>query len=64
MSATFAADVLQPLVAGANLDRAQARDAHASILAGEVDPVQVAGFLTAVTIKGETVEEMTGFIDA
>ncbi|MFI5036551.1 MAG: anthranilate phosphoribosyltransferase [Acidimicrobiales bacterium] len=64
MSAPLAAEVLQRLVAGTDLERAQARDALAEILDGRVDPLVVAGFLTAVTMKGETAEEMTGFIDA
>ncbi|HVB69959.1 MAG TPA: anthranilate phosphoribosyltransferase [Acidimicrobiales bacterium] len=63
-SSTFSADVLRPLVAGTDLERAAARDALSEVLAGRVDPVLVAGFLTALTIKGETADEMTGFIDA
>jgi anthranilate phosphoribosyltransferase len=64
VNATFSAEVLQPLVAGTDLERAPARDALAAILAGQGDPLLVAGFLTAVTMKGETADEMTGFIDA
>lgn len=64
MSSAFVTDVLRPLVAGTDLERARARDALAEVLAGEVDPLLVAGFLTALTMKGETAEEMTGFIDA
>jgi anthranilate phosphoribosyltransferase len=60
----FADAVLRPLVAGTDLERDAARDALAQILSGRVDPLQVAGFLTAMTMKGETVPEMTGFIDA
>lgn len=61
---SFAHDVLQPLVRGTDFERAQARDALAEILAGRVDGVLVASFLTALTCKGETVAEMTGFVDA
>jgi anthranilate phosphoribosyltransferase len=61
---SFALDVLNPLVRGANLDRAQAREALAEILEGRVEGVQIASFLTALTAKGETAAEMTGFIDA
>jgi len=64
VSDSFAAGVLQPLVAGTDLERLQARDALAEILAGRVDPLLIAGFLTALTMKGETADEMTGFIDA
>ncbi len=61
---SFAHDVLQPLVRGESMDRAQAAEALAEILAGRVEGPLVASFLTALTIKGETVEEMTGFVDA
>jgi anthranilate phosphoribosyltransferase len=61
---SFALDVLNPLVRGTDLERSDARDALAEILAGSVDPVLIASFLTALTAKGETAEEMMGFIDA
>lgn len=61
---SFALEVLNPLVRGTNLDRVQARDALAEILEGRVEGVQIASFLTALTAKGETAAEMTGFIDA
>ena len=64
MSNSFAHDVLQPLVRGTDLERGPARDALAEILAGRVDGVLIASFLTALTCKGETVAEMTGFVDA
>jgi anthranilate phosphoribosyltransferase len=61
---SFALEVLNPLVRGEDLERADARAALAEILEGRVDAVLIAGFLTALTAKGETAEEMTGFIDA
>lgn len=64
MSNSFAHDVLQPLVRGSDLERVQARDALAEILAGQVDATLIASFLTALTCKGETIDEMTGFVDA
>lgn len=64
MSNSFAHDVLQPLVLGTDLERAEARSALGEILAGRVDGVLIASFLTALTSKGETVAEMTGFVDA
>jgi anthranilate phosphoribosyltransferase len=60
----FALDVLNPLVRGTDLERDQARDALREILEGRVDALLIASFLTALTLKGETAEEMTGFIDA
>ena len=64
MSHSFAHDVLQPLVRGSDLERVQARDALAEILAGHVEATLIASFLTALTCKGETIAEMTGFVDA
>ena len=61
---TFALEVLNPLVRGTDLEREEARAALSAILDGQVDPVLIASFLTALTAKGETAEEMTGFIDA
>ncbi len=64
MTASFSSDVLIPLVRGTDLERTEARDALAQILEGQVEGVLIASFLTALTAKGETAEEMTGFIDA
>ena len=64
MSNSFSADVLNPLVRGTNLERAQARDALQLILDGQIEGLLIASFLTALTAKGETADEMTGFIDA
>jgi len=64
MTSSFSLEVLGPLVHGTNLERTHARDALAEILRGHVDGVLIASFLTALTVKGETAEEMTGFIDA
>ncbi len=60
----FTADVLNPLVRGVDLDRDRARDALGAILAGRIEGVLTASFLTALTAKGETPSEMTGFVDA
>jgi anthranilate phosphoribosyltransferase len=64
MSGSFSSDVLNPLVRGTDLERAQAREALTAILEGQVEGVLIASFLTALTAKGETADEMTGFIDA
>ncbi|MGA2294070.1 MAG: anthranilate phosphoribosyltransferase [Acidimicrobiales bacterium] len=64
MSSSFSLDVLNPLVHGTDLEREQARDALQAILDGQVDALLIASFLTALTTKGETAKEMTGFIDA
>ncbi|HEY5103441.1 MAG TPA: anthranilate phosphoribosyltransferase [Acidimicrobiales bacterium] len=56
--------MLNPLVRGSDLERKEAHAALSEILEGRVDAVMIASFLTALTAKGETAEEMTGFIDA
>ena len=56
--------VLGPLVAGRHLPRTHARAAMAEILAGAATPAQFAGFAVAMRMKGETVEELTGLVDA
>jgi anthranilate phosphoribosyltransferase len=64
MPGTFSNDVLNPLVRGTDLERGDARAALSEILEGRVEGVLIASFLTALTAKGETADEMTGFIDA
>ena len=64
MAVSFSQDVLNPLVRGTNLERSEARDALAQILDGKIEAPLIASFLTALTAKGETAVEMTGFVDA
>src|SRR5437868_5117033 len=47
-----------------NLSVAEAREAMEGILKGEVSAAQIAAFLTALRMKGETVEELVGFARA
>jgi anthranilate phosphoribosyltransferase len=47
-----------------HLQTEEARAAMQAILAGEVSAVQIASFLTALRMKGETVEELVGFARA
>ena len=47
-----------------HLQTEEARAAMQAILAGEVSSVQIASFLTALRMKGETVEELVGFARA
>jgi anthranilate phosphoribosyltransferase len=56
--------VLGPLLAHHDLTSQQARAAMAEILAGAATPAQVAGFVVALRVKGETVDELDGMLDA
>ena len=47
-----------------SLSAAEARDAMQGILEGRVSPPQIAAFLTALRMKGETVDELVGFARA
>src|SRR5437773_11743993 len=47
-----------------NLSAAEAREAMEGILKGEVSSPQIAAFLTALRMKGETAEELVGFARA
>jgi anthranilate phosphoribosyltransferase len=53
-------DLLKNLVLKQDLTQVEAEKAMRQIMAGEVTPSQTAGFLTALAMKGETVEEITG----
>jgi anthranilate phosphoribosyltransferase len=57
-------EVLSALVARQDLTAEQATWAMGEILAGEATPVQIAGFAVALRAKGETIEEMTGLVEA
>lgn len=57
-------EVLEQILSGEGLRRTQSHDAMAEIMGGEASDAQVAGFLVALRARGETAEEMTGFVDA
>ena len=57
-------ETLAALVAGQNLSRQQTRSVFDAIMAGEATPAQIAGVLTGLKAKGETVEEITGAAEA
>ena len=56
--------VLGPLVAGHDLTAEQARAAMAEILDGAATPAQLAGFVVALRMKGESVDELSGLLSA
>jgi anthranilate phosphoribosyltransferase len=48
------------LIAGENLSQTQMMDVMRLIMTGEATPAQIGGFLVALSIKGETIDEITG----
>ncbi len=53
--------MLKRVVSGESLSREEARQAMALMMEGEATASQIAGFITAMKMKGETVEEIVGF---
>src|SRR5208282_5781000 len=56
--------LIAKVAAGAALTRIEAQSAFDSMLSGEVTPSQMGGFLMALRVRGETVEEITGAVMA
>jgi anthranilate phosphoribosyltransferase len=56
--------VLSPLVAGRDLSVEQAHAAMSEVLEGAATPAQLAGFVVALRMKGESVDELTGLLGA
>lgn len=56
--------VLGRLATGADLTREEARRAMTEVMEGRADPAQIAAFVVALRMKGESVEEMTGLVEA
>jgi anthranilate phosphoribosyltransferase len=56
--------VLSRLLSGSSLDATEAEVVLGQVLAGQATPVQIAGLAVALRAKGESVEEMTGFVRA
>lgn len=56
--------ILSRLASSIDLSRLEARDAMAEVMAGTTTPAQIAAFILALRMKGETVEEMTGLVEA
>ncbi len=56
--------VLARLLDGVGLDGDEARTVFDEILRGDATPAQIAAFVTALRMKGETTDEMAGFVRA
>ena len=54
--------VLTGLLAGRPLSVAEAEVVMDEVFSGQATPAQIAALLIALRAKGETVEEMTGFV--
>ena len=56
--------VLTDLLGGTSLTAASAEAVMGEVLSGEASPARIAALVTALRAKGETTEEMTGFVAA
>src|SRR5919109_1138945 len=57
-------NALQRLLDGHDLSRDEAREVMGGIMRGEATPAQIGGFLIALRVKGETVDEIAGCAEA
>ncbi len=55
------ADAIRRVVEGRHLSRDESESVMRGIMSGAATDAQIASFLTALRMKGETVEELTGF---
>ncbi len=57
-------DCLKTVISGNDLTREQAQAVMNSIMSGDCTDAQIGAFITAMRIKGESIEEITGFVQA
>lgn len=55
--------LLTKVAAGEALNRAEARAAFSILMSGEATPSQIGGFLMALRVRGEVVDEIAGAVD-
>ena len=51
--------ILEKILAHQDLSEREAASAMRLLMSGKLEPVQIAAFLTAMRMKGETIEEIT-----
>ena len=57
-------EAIYDVINGKNLDFATAKQAMKEIMEGTATNAQIGGFLTALRLKGETIDEITAFAQA
>lgn len=57
-------EAIEKVVRRVSLSREEARAAMGEIMDGQATPAQIASFITALRMKGETVDEIVGFAQA
>jgi anthranilate phosphoribosyltransferase len=57
-------EAISTVVSGTDLSRSEARDVMREIMRGEATQAQIGSFLTALRIKGETIDEIAGCAEA
>lgn len=57
-------EMLKTAIEGNTLTTEEAREAMDTIMNGEATPSQIASLLTVLRFRGETIEEMTGFVQS
>lgn len=54
---------ISKIMSGSSLSRVEASEAMGAIMSGDTPATQIAAFLTALRMKGEDAEEVTGFVE-
>lgn len=57
-------DILGRIADGTDLDRPSAHAAMSEVMHGRATPAQISAFMVSMRMKGETTDEMTGFVEA
>jgi anthranilate phosphoribosyltransferase len=56
--------ILGKTASGTDLSRDEAREAMSEVMAGAATPAQISALIVSLRMKGETVDEMTGLVEA